>query len=721
MPSKRVEQQLREVSVLSDAPIADGVLLEAFLADRDEAAFTALVRRYGPLVFGVCRRVLQRTADAEDAFQASFLVLVRRANEIRGRASLGSWLYSVAYRTALHARATMARRQRLEGQVRPMDRIASPEDAAMQRELHQLLDRELNALPDKYREVIVLCDLLGTTKQQAARQLGCPDGTVSSRLARGRELLRKRLVRQGATLSVAALVEGLATSKAPASAPLLENTVKIATMIAAGNAAAVGGTAPKAAALMQGVLKSMLLTKLKIATVLTLLLVVLGATTTLIACHSLAESPSQPKQSPNAPDKQVAQARTEDKPVPDKERLLYDEKNFAHWRDVLRYDLNPAVRIKALKALGAFGANGYGEEVTVAVLDVLRNYDPARDNMETEPVPQPPVIIGPTPGFVGGPPIAGLGMGTKFLQTAQVTLIHLGAKALPSLEKEWEKGTLAQRRFVAETLVHMVELAGGELGFNNKPLPSGDPQAYPPEVVPILLRVVKDNDAIVRKNAIGGLQGAIQFKGDGEAPKRKEIAAALLTVVKEDADPALRSLAASALCWLMETDDDVLIPVLLHSAVEDPDPGVRTEALRALANAPKPAPLVPFMLKVLEEETERYQKANAPKEGALGTAKTIELMVRNNELFNIVASGFFTSDRKATQPEYIAALIAALKTSRSAVARKIVIDTLVWLGSAAKEAVPVLHELLDGKQPEEDKDVRDAAAKAIQQIEAKPK
>ena len=140
----------------------------------------------------------------------------------------------------------------------------------------------------------MLCDLLGTTKREAAQQLRCPEGTVSSRLARGRELLRKRLVRHGAALSLAALAALLEQNKASASVPLIDTTVKSAALLAAGNVVAAGGLAPNAAALMEGVLKSMLLTKLKIATGLLLVLAVLGATTSLIACRSLAGPPTGP-------------------------------------------------------------------------------------------------------------------------------------------------------------------------------------------------------------------------------------------------------------------------------------------------------------------------------------------------------------------------------------------------------------------------------------------
>jgi RNA polymerase sigma factor (sigma-70 family) len=381
MPNDRVgqvEQQLLHVAALSDAQTSDGQLLAAFLAERDEAAFATLVRRYGPMVFGICRRVLRHTADAEDAFQAAFLVLVRRAGEIRGRASLGNWLYGVAYRTALHARRMNARRRRLEAKVRQAERHDSPEDAAMQSELQNRLDQELNALPDKYREPIILCDLLGATKKAAAQQLGCPEGTVSSRLARARELLRKRLARHGPALSLAALAALLEQNKAPASAPLIDNTVKTAALVAAGNLAAAGGVAPNAAALMEGVLKSMLLTKLKIVAVLIIVLAVLGATTTLIASRYPGGPQPAPPNPPakNAPAAEMANAKEDDKAHADKERLRYDGKDFAHWRDTLRDDLKPEVRLQALKALSAFAGNGYAEEATAIVLDVMDGFDP---------------------------------------------------------------------------------------------------------------------------------------------------------------------------------------------------------------------------------------------------------------------------------------------------------------------------------------------------------
>ncbi|HJT76585.1 MAG TPA: RNA polymerase sigma factor, partial [Gemmataceae bacterium] len=170
---------LRRVALLSarDGP-PDAQLLESFLARRDEAAFEALLRRHGPMVLGVCHRVLRNRDDAEDAFQATFLVLARKAGAIRSRQLLGSWLYGVAYRTALKARAMTAKRRTKEREAGQMTRPGAPADGVPE-ELLAALDRELHRLPNKYRAPVVLCELEGKARKEAARLLGLPEGTLS--------------------------------------------------------------------------------------------------------------------------------------------------------------------------------------------------------------------------------------------------------------------------------------------------------------------------------------------------------------------------------------------------------------------------------------------------------------------------------------------------------------------------------------------------------------
>jgi RNA polymerase sigma factor (sigma-70 family) len=272
-----VLRHLSDAALLRDGAPSDGWLLERYLGNRDEPAFEALVRRHGPMVLGVCRRVLGDCHEAEDAFQATFLALVRKAASIGSRELVGNWLYGVAYRTALYSRRTASRRRAVEKQVgqMPERKVVEPEPLP---DLRPLLDRELSRLPEVYRIPMVLCDLGGKTRQEVARQLGVPEGTVSSRLARGRELLRKRLTRQGMALTGAALVLGLTEAASAAVPPaLLRSTVRAGVSVAAGRAAAA--VSAPVAFLLRAVLREMVVAKFKAAAVLLLAasLVVLAA------------------------------------------------------------------------------------------------------------------------------------------------------------------------------------------------------------------------------------------------------------------------------------------------------------------------------------------------------------------------------------------------------------------------------------------------------------
>jgi RNA polymerase sigma factor (sigma-70 family) len=242
--------------------LSDRDLLERFLGQRDAAAFAALVRRHGPMVYGVCRRVLGNAHDAEDACQATFLVLVRKGRSVVRQEALGSFLYGVAYRVALKARADAVRRRRHERRAahRAEERAA---DEDIHDDLRPILDEEVNRLPDKYRRPIVLCYFEGKTYQEAARVLGWPAGTASTRLARARELLRGRLARRGLALSAVALAARLAEGTAPAGETCLlaDATAQAALRFAADPAAA--GVSTRVIALTEGVVQAMLLRKLK--------------------------------------------------------------------------------------------------------------------------------------------------------------------------------------------------------------------------------------------------------------------------------------------------------------------------------------------------------------------------------------------------------------------------------------------------------------------------
>jgi RNA polymerase sigma factor (sigma-70 family) len=282
-----VLRQLRRAALVRDgAGMSDGQLLSHFVAERDGAAFAALVRRHGPMVLGVCRRVLRHPQDAEDAFQATFLVLARKAASIGRRELLGNWLYGVAHRTALDARAAAARRRAWERQVSPMPEPEAKDAAGAGPDLRPLLDQELSRLPDKYRVPVVLCDLEGRTRRDVARQLGIPVGTLSGRLTTSRRLLARRLARRGLALSGAALLAALSPSAASAAVPppLVAATVAAATAQAAVVSARID-------ALAEGVLKAMLLKKLKFVTAVLLAMgLVVGAA--LLAYQPIAAEPA---------------------------------------------------------------------------------------------------------------------------------------------------------------------------------------------------------------------------------------------------------------------------------------------------------------------------------------------------------------------------------------------------------------------------------------------
>jgi RNA polymerase sigma factor (sigma-70 family) len=179
----KVVKHLRlAVLAAGEADLTDGQLLDAFVSRRDEAAVAALVRRHGPMVWGTVRRILRNDPDAEDAFQATFLVLVRKAASVRPREMVGNWLHGVARRTALKAKAVAAKRQAREKHVSAMPEPAAPAPPDLWHDLQPLLDQELSRLPDKYRVAIILCDLQGKARKQVAGQLQVPEtpGTTST-------------------------------------------------------------------------------------------------------------------------------------------------------------------------------------------------------------------------------------------------------------------------------------------------------------------------------------------------------------------------------------------------------------------------------------------------------------------------------------------------------------------------------------------------------------
>jgi RNA polymerase sigma factor (sigma-70 family) len=248
----------------SAADWSDQHLLARFVSVRDEDAFAVLMERHGPLVWSTCRRMLHDTHAAEDAFQATFMILVRKARTIRRGVTLPSWLHRVAFRVALYAR-TQANRLRTE--PTEVDTMPAPEpnNEAQWKEIRPILDEEINRLPEKYRAPIVLCYLQGKTNEEAARLLGWTKGTVSGRLARAREMLRTRLTRRGVTLSAGAFVGTLAEQAGSAAVPasLTRATIRAASWIAAGHKLASSAISATTVALVKGVMQEMFTSKVQ--------------------------------------------------------------------------------------------------------------------------------------------------------------------------------------------------------------------------------------------------------------------------------------------------------------------------------------------------------------------------------------------------------------------------------------------------------------------------
>ncbi len=355
-----------------DNHVPDKELLRRFVATQDEAAFAGLVKRHGPVVLGMCRKMLRHAQDAEDAFQATFLVLARKAKSIRKQESVGGWLYGVAYRVANKMRVTEARRAKSlrVGQTFLSAERCDDADALTWREVQVAVCAELEHLPDKYRAPLLLCYVQGKTRDEAAQELGWDFGVFRGRLERGRELLRARLVRRGLTLSGALLAVGMAEAghAAALSPTLLYSTVQAA-LAAAKSSAAAGLVSTQVAALSQGVIQAMFLTKLKSLLVGVATVAFLGAGVGLVTfrASALAGDPMQAiEQTQTEPRKQ---AKEENDPV----KLRREIERLRQELDKTRLELQRAkLEVEQLKT-NAYLAKIDAEQARLIALEALRN------------------------------------------------------------------------------------------------------------------------------------------------------------------------------------------------------------------------------------------------------------------------------------------------------------------------------------------------------------
>ena len=317
-------EHLRRLAQVTDSELTDGQLLEQFHTTRNEDAFASLVRRHGPMVWSVCRRMLLNETDAEDAFQATFLVLVRKSGSVVPRERVGNWLYGVACLTAKKARTVAGRRNATERQVEtmPQPEATGQELTIESLERQAILYEELERLPDRHRAAIVLCDLQGVSRREAARQLAIDEGTLSSRLARGRSKLVQQLKKRSIALTSGAIALALPSLCTTAAPTLVQNAALRIGLLHSLRKLSDGSVSNRTVELSEGVLKTMWLNKLKALVPLTCLVIAAVLGMSLMIYHASAQTTDRKVVVSEASNKPVVElpkkANDQDERVPKK-------------------------------------------------------------------------------------------------------------------------------------------------------------------------------------------------------------------------------------------------------------------------------------------------------------------------------------------------------------------------------------------------------------------
>jgi RNA polymerase sigma factor (sigma-70 family) len=370
---------------LRDMP--DSQLLDRFVLDRDEAAFSQLVERHGRMVLQLARRVLRDGHAAEDVFQATFLVLARKAGSVRQRDSVASWLYAVAYRLALRSRASFSRATAYPaGTAARREEVEAMSDLPAW-ELRTILDEELNRLPSRTRAAVVACYLEGKSRTEAARELSWRPRAVKHQLERGREILRQRLVRRGVTLS-ASLLSILAADSASAAVPnSLVNMTARAALQWASHGSAAGVVSAKVAALAEGMMRSMMMSKVKAVSVFVLTLCLIGTAASGLYRQAFADTELPPEKgndpkavAPAAPGQAAEKKDLHGDALPFGAEQRLGTVRFRHNSTAIAY--SPDGKILASggrdNVIRLFDA-GSGKEIRRLVGHQKRSYNPAAD------------------------------------------------------------------------------------------------------------------------------------------------------------------------------------------------------------------------------------------------------------------------------------------------------------------------------------------------------